>query len=81
MLQHLAMDFVCSEQLSQSLPVFLTLNSKQCKQPEMTVSNQQYDLMYYRRGASFYRRGASFYHRGASFYRRGASLNLRVIYW
>ena len=39
----------------------------------MTVSNQQYDLMYYRRGASLYRRGARFYRRGASFYRRGAS--------
>ena len=26
--------------------VNLKLNSKQCKQPEMTVSNQQYDLMY-----------------------------------
>ena len=32
----------------------------------MTVSNQQYDLMYCPRGASFYRRGASFYRRGAS---------------
>ena len=32
----------------------------------MTVSNQQYDLMYYRRGASLYRRGASFYRWGAS---------------
>ena len=32
----------------------------------MTVSNQQYDLMYYRRGASLYRRGASLYRRGAS---------------
>ena len=56
-------------------------NRKQCKQPEMTVSNQQYDLMYYRRGASLYhwgahlyRRGTHFYRRGASFYRRGASI-------
>ena len=45
----------------------------------MTVSNQQYDLMYYRRGASLYHRGARFYRRGASFYRRGATVGAQEL--